>query len=297
MIIILLLAMTPFRADKVEISTEGETRIVHLIGNVVIEGEETVITCDRAAIDEETGSVTLSSSVKMQGRNGTVSSGSALYFFDEERGYMSDSVVLVSGDEVIRADSLYYEGLRDSVEMYGNVVIEDHDNDMTVAGQRGWYNLSKDEGSISGRPALRIMRQDKSPIEVNARLFSVKSKEDRFYGYDSVRARIDSIIVLCDTFAYDLKTDRGTMVRPVIQEENNELNGADGEFAMKQKTIDVLEVHGGRAVYYTENGSKNVVEGDTIRIIFKDGRAVSVRVEGSPHGVFSSSRRAENADD
>jgi len=297
MIILLLIAMTPFRADKVEISKEGDERIVHLVGNVVIDGGETVITCSEAAINEAHGWVKLSGAVRLVDENGEVNAQSAIYYFKEARGYMSDSVTVITADERIGSDSLYYDGTRDSVEMYGNVVMEDVRNSMVVVGERGWYNLAADEGSLFGTPELRIMREDKAPIVIHARAFKLVTKDNQFYGFDSVQAVIDSINVRCDTFSYDLKAEAGWMIRPIIKEKNNELTGTYGDFTMRNKEIELLGVTNGKSVYYTKEGSKNTVEGEKITVTFSDGKAKSIRVDGLPRGVLSLKRNEQSAGD
>jgi lipopolysaccharide assembly outer membrane protein LptD (OstA) len=292
-----LLTLTPFSADRVEIYQENGERIVHLIGNVIIEGEKTTITCTEAKISEKHGWVNLIHDVELQGRSGLVRADRAIYYFNEGRGYLSDSVLIITPDERISSDSLYYDGVQDSVEMYGNVLIEDEENSLRVSGTQGWYHLSRDEGLLLGNPKLQIVRQDKEPITVYARVFKLRTNEDQFYGFDSVQAIIDSIVVYCDTFSYNLKEETGEMTNPVIQEKRNELRGNHGRFSMKNREIQTVSVTNGEAVYYTEEGSKNIVEGKIISILFEAGVATTIKVEGQPKGLLFLKRSAESAGD
>ena len=297
MLVMLLITLTPFRADRVEIFTEDNERVVHLIGNVVIESSATRITCAEAKISEVGGWVRLFEDVRLEDHNGVVSAVSAIYYFNEERGFLKDSVRIVTPDEEISADSLYYDGAHDSVEMYGNVLIADKRNDMVVSGGQGWYDLEGDEGLLSSDPKLEIARQDKVPIIVYANTFELLTAQEMFHGYDSVRALIDSVTVLCDTFSYDLASERGTMVRPRIEEKQNELIGVKGQFTMRNKEIEVLSVEQGQSTYYTKEGSRNVVQGDTISIIFQEGQAKKIIVDGKPKGHLSLKRSSDSAGD
>lgn len=297
MIFLLLTALTPFRAERVEIIEEEGERIVYLLGNVVIENDEAVITCDEARISEAHGWVRLSGAVRVRDANGEINAGTATYYFDENRAYLSDSVIIVTARERIMSDSLHYDGTRNWVEMYGNVLIEDDRNDMVASGQSGWYDLARDEGSLSGGPELRIMREDKTPIVVYADAFALITRDDQFRGYDAVRAVIDSIDVRCDTVSYDLRSETGQMVRPVIREKNNELTGTRGEFRLRNKEMELLDVVNGRSVYHTKEGSKNAVEGERIAVFFSEGRAVTIRVDGRPTGVLYLKRSQESAVD
>ena len=296
-VLCMLLTLTPFSADRVEIYQEDGERIVHLIGNVIIEGEETKITCAEAKISEEHGWVNLAHDVELQGRSGLVRANRALYYFNEERGYLSDSVMIVTADERISSDSLYYDGARDSVEMYGNVLIEDEENSLLVRGAQGWYHLSRDEGLLLGDPELQITREEKEPIKIHANVFKLQTNEDLFYGFDSVRAVIDSIVVYCDTFSYNLQEETGEMTNPVIQEKKNELMGDYGRFSMENREIQSVSVMNGESIYYTEEGSKNIIEGKSISILFEEGVATTIRVEGEPKGLLFLKRSTESAGD
>jgi hypothetical protein len=293
----LLITLTPFQADRVEIFAEDDERVVHLIGNVLIESSATRITCAEAKISETGGWVKLFEDVRLEDHNGVVSAVSAIYYFNEERGYLKDSVRIVTSDEEISADSLYYDGVHDSVEMYGNVLLKDMRNDMVVSGARGWYNLERDEGLLSGDPMLEIARQEKVPIVVYANTFELLTGQELFHGYDSVRALIDSVTILCDTFCYDLASERGTMARPRIREKHNELTGTQGQFTMRNKEIEILSVEQGQSTYYTKEGSRNFVQGDTISIIFQEGQARKIIVDGEPKGHLSLKRSPESAGD
>jgi hypothetical protein len=164
-------------------------------------------------------------------------------------------------------------------------------------GGEGWYDLAGEKGSLVRQPRLEIMREGKSPMHIRAREFYLETRADKFCGFDSVTALIDSITVVCDTYAYDLKLEKGTLTNPLVTEKNNELIGADGEFALKDKNIDYFQVNKGKADYFTKEGSHNIVEGQSITIFFRDGRAARIVVEGDPKGHLRLKEAAADAED
>ena len=83
-------------------------------------------------------------------------------------------------------------------------------------------------------------------------------------------------------------------VEDVLQ---NELIGVKGQFTMRNKEIEVLSVEQGQSTYYTKEGSRNVVQGDTISIIFQEGQAKKIIVDGKPKGQLSLKRSSESAGD
>ncbi len=87
------------------------------------------------------------------------------------------------------------------------------------------------------------------------------------------------------------------MKMPVAVEKNNELKGSSGEFGLKDKTIDYFKVYSGIASYWTADSAHNVIEGECINIIFQDGRAIKIRVEGNPKGRLYLNREKKNAGD
>jgi len=297
MLIVILLCITPFSADKVEIIKENGESIVQLSGNVVIEDEKAKITCAEAHLNETKDYVILIQEVKIVDAHGQINADFARYHFKDKKGYLKGNVSLKRTDQIITSDSLYYSGLEDHVEMFGNVKIDDHENNLVAYGARGWYDLQEDEGYLVDRPFLDIIRENREPIKIHALRFKLNNSSNVFYGFDSVVALIDSITVHCDTFVYDLNTDHGSMTRPLIVEDKNELKGESGQFRMNNKSIESLSVQKGMSQYYTKEGSKNIIEGETINIIFKDGKASHIIVEGKPKGVLHLKQREENVSD
>jgi lipopolysaccharide assembly outer membrane protein LptD (OstA) len=295
MLLILLLCITPFSADKVEIIKENGESIVLLSGNVVIEDEKAKITCAEARLNETRDYVILTQDVRITDVNGQIHADFARYHFMDEKGFLKGNVSLQRTDQLISSDSLYYDGFDDYVEMFGDVKIEDYDNNLTAHGERGWYNIKDEEGYLVDRPLLEIIRKDREPIRIYAQQFQLNNSSNVFHGFDSVVAVIDSITVYCDTFLYNLDTEAGDMKRPFIVEDNNELKGESGQFKMNNKSIESLSVRNGWSQYYTEEGSKNIIEGETIKIMFKDGKASHIIVDGEPKGVLHLKQEEENA--
>ena len=85
MLLIFLLCLTPFSADKVEIIRENGKSIVHLLGNVVIEDENTRITCSEASLNQTENYVVLIQDVKIVDENGEIKSNFAVYYFKEKK--------------------------------------------------------------------------------------------------------------------------------------------------------------------------------------------------------------------
>jgi len=285
--ILLLFSTTPWSADKVEIIREHGESIVHLIGNVLIDDTNTRITSDEARLYEAQNYVVLERSVRIADKHGDITADYAVYFFQDRRGVLKGSVALIAQDEIIRADSLLYRGNESIVEMYENIDIEDTKNNLQASGQRGWYDLDEEKGVLSGEPKMHILRTEKEPIVVNAREFHLHTRENLFYGHDSVVAVIDSITVYCDTITYDLEADTGTVTNPYVVQQQNLLKGATGRFRMLDNEIDYFEVCDGWSRYYSEGGSKNIVEGETIRIVFRDNKALSITVHGNAKGTMT----------
>jgi lipopolysaccharide export system protein LptA len=295
-LLVALFTLTPFSADKVEIIKEQGTSFIHLIGNVVIEDDETKIVCDDARLYEEEDYVVLTDSVVISDKDGSIAADRAHYYFSSKKGYLGGGVRLVSESQVITAESLFYDGHRDYVEMERNIVIEDTEHNMFGYGEVGWYNLQDDIGHLEQAPRIELLREEKDPIYITASQFALYTRENMFYGYDSVVTRIDSITVLCDTFAFNLASDTGTMVRPEVIEDKNVLKGSAGEFALLDDQVDFFSVYYGSSVYHSEAGNVNNVEGDTITIYFEESRAVKIVVNGDPSGVLELKRGSSDTE-
>jgi lipopolysaccharide export system protein LptA len=293
LLIFVLFTTTPWSADRVEIVREQGESIVHLIGNVLIEDANTRITSDEARLYETHHYVVLERSVKIADKHGDITADFAVYHFQDRRGILRGSVTLAARDETIRADSLLYRGIEGNIEMYENIDIEDRKNNLRAFGKRGWYDLDDDKGSLSGKPEIHILRAEKDPVIMNAREFHLHTREHLFYGNDSVIAVIDSMTVYCDSIVYDMEVDTGTVANPYVVEQQNILKGESGRFRMKENDIEFFEVQKGWSKYFSESGSKNIVEGETIRIMFRDNKAQSITVHGNAKGTMTLKQEVE----
>lgn len=297
-----LIQLTPFTADRVEIVKEGDASIINLVGRVVIEPESTRITCREAQLNETDGYIKLYNEIRIADPGGDISAGQAVYYLREKKAYLYDSVKLATENEIITSDTLFYDSRRRIVEMNGGVKIDDAENNLIAYGGRGWYNLADETGSLVERPRLELARPakdslavKKEPMKVVAREFRLFGKRNMFWGYDSVQAEIDSIAVACDTFSYDLKTDRGIMLRPVVTQARNELTGVTGDFQLKEKNLDFFRVAQGSAQYFTRQGAVNFLQAGIIKIDFKDGNAVRITAIEDPRGKLQP-KKADDAD-
>jgi hypothetical protein len=131
---------------------------------------------------------------------------------------------------------------------------------------------------------MEIFRENQPPLTISAREFDLIVPDNTLYGFDSVIAIIDSITIYSDTFEYNLKTEHGNLVRPTIVDRENELTGESGQFQLKNKNIESFSVEQGWSQYSTDEGSKNIVSGSKISIIFTEGKATKIFVEGKPQG-------------
>ncbi len=292
----ILCGLTPFTADRVEIMRDNGQNVFRLTGQVQINSDQTTITCREANLHDDEGWVELSDYVLIRDPGGEIQASRAEYRFSERIAYLSGGVKLIDSSRTIWADSLVYEGNLRQASMFRNVEIKDPANNLTATGQRGWFDLNHNIGNLTGQPRLEIERPDKTPMTLTAMNFFLDTGNNQFFGYDSVIALIDSFTIHADTFRYGLNSHEGGMVHPVITEKLNWLEGTRGSFIIQRQLIDQLQVEDGRAVYYTDEGAKNSVTGAVITIVFHEGRAVKIFVQGNPRGHLISKPKEANAE-
>ncbi len=297
MLLIFLFCLTPFSADRVEIIKENGESIVHLIGNVIIEDEKTRITCAEAKYNEMRNYVILKDNIHIVDDQGEISADFATYDFNSRQGFLRGNVLLARRNEIFTSDSLVYDGAGKNVEMFSNVMIEATDSTLRAFGAAAQYDLEAEIGWLMNNPSLEILRKERSPMFVEAQRFRLDNKANVLYGYDSVVATIDSVVVTCDTFVYDVKTEHGTMTKPFITEVGNRIIGETGSFVMKDNDIESLSVHNGWSQYFTKNGTKNIVEGEKITVLFEEGQANRIIVTGEPRGVVHMREGDEDVSD
>jgi hypothetical protein len=75
-------------------------------------------------------------------------------------------------------------------------------------------------------------------------------------------------------------------VRPIIVDRENELKGESGNFQLNNRNIESFTVENGWSRYYSNEGTKNIVSGSKISIIFTEGKASKILADGQPKGTL-----------
>lgn len=287
MILILwLIVISPFSADKVEIINEGNEQIVKLLGNVIIEEKDAKITCYEAVIYEGKDLAVLNGKVKIADTTGTIEADTAYHYLKELRSILKGNVVLKNKAREIYADSLVYTKKNELAQAYGRVRFVDTAQKFNALGKLGTYDLRRGKGRLEGTPQAFVQREGKSPIEINSKYLEFDERLSAIIARDSVKVQIDSLYVTGDTLTYYVNSKTGLITNLNIVERTNTMSGLSGRFTLRDSKLDEFEVSTGQGVYHTEEGTKNEITGGRITFKFKDGKTTAIEVVDSPEGLL-----------
>ncbi len=282
----LLLTLSPFSADKVEIIRHEEGNIIRLLGDVIIDASTAKIFCQEATIYEFKDLAVLHGAVRIIDTSSTIEADTAYHYLSDERSLLKGNVILKKAARTIYADSLVYFGRRDYTQAFGQVKFTDSTQKLTARGDHGTYDLRQGRGYLEGSPRALIERENKSPIEVNSRIFEFIEKSNSIIAYDSVKVTIDSTFIEGDSLRYFLDKKEGLITNLTISEQRNNIIGDSGRFTLGDDRLEEFKIRNGHGVYLTKEGTKNEVDGGLIVFQFKDGRIYAIEVSDKPKGIL-----------
>jgi len=275
-------------AETVTLDETDEGRVSHLIGNVTITHGKTIITGDEGYAYEIQQMAEVQRNVRIDDEATIITAAHAKYFKDERMAVLTDSVELRDGKQLLKTDSLVYFKTRKFSEGYGNVVLIDKERNTEVKGNYGEYDFVDDAGFITDNPELILFEKAKK-ITVSGDTLRIKRKENFMSCKGNVKVKEDSITATAGYLEYF--SDSGRMYlneKPFIeQSDKSTLSGSSIEVFLKNREITkTVAMNDANGKYQLSNGATNNVQGDTISILFEDGKTARIIVVGNTNGLY-----------
>ncbi len=285
-VLLFMVTMSPFTADKVEIINGPDGSVVRLVGEVAIQTPTAKITCQEATIYEARNLAVLSGTVKIVDSNSTVEADTAYHYLQGSMSVLKRNVALHRQARSIFADSLVYDRGREQADAFGNVRMVDTVQKFAASSSIGTYDLRRGIGVMRGQPRALVDRAEKPPIEVTSKTLEYQERTNMMFARDSVAVRIDSMLITGDTLRYDINAKEGWISNIVMTEQENRVTGDAGRFELVDDQLSEFEVRSGQGTYLTREGSQNDIAGGSMLFRFSGGRATEIVVTGAPKGYL-----------
>ncbi len=310
----------------VERVVEGE-RVAYGYGNVVIDRDSLVATCDTAIYYRTRGVYELLGKVEVQQQTGVLNCRRAVYhmaegagdFFGDvrvvdgqvtatgERGEsrgdgrwlrIMEDALLVSPEYSVLADTVFRDRLTGEGEAFGHVRIMQPGTNSLVTGEHAKFQAQGEVAIIDRDPYLTSRQQGGGPLTARSLLMRFYRQEDRVVMVDSVRIHHDQTRAWADTaVAYGRErlvlsgSPRVSMGgASLLYGDNIDFRYSDGK--LRQMVL----VGAARmedmspdslAAVYRGLPSMDVLEGDSITVDFDDNVVRRSVVVGNAHSIYT----------
>jgi hypothetical protein len=228
--------------------------------------------------------------------------GDSIYLYCERGWYDTKNdvsriwknAIIDNRQQIIRGDSLYYDGIKGFGLAYNNTSITDTTNNIIVKGDYAWYYKSPERFMVT-KKALFIQVADNDSLFLHADTISAITKSDSamkdyrlLRAYHGCRIFSNDLQGRCDSLAYSF---RDSVIRlyysPVIWSEENQLVSDSMAIFTKNEKPDRLELY--NAVFVTsqiDDSRFNQIKGRTLTGYFKDNALYKVNIEGNGETVY-----------
>lgn len=284
-------------APKMEILDTPEGRMTVFPLGITILDKDTKITGKHAIFYEKENRAKIYDSLLIISPQFTVTAETAFYSFAEKKSNLRGNVVLESDTLKILTTNLVFEQSKNIVKASEGVVIREKLQRLTITGRNAEYNFTDASGIVDSLPTLQIERADTTVVKSNKMLLD--NKESRFWAIDSVSAEAGNTILRCDTLLYFIKEDSGlAMGRPQIVDKQNRIAGKDIRFYFSQEDSSnqssdrsslkiVRIIESANANYVTDEGGLLEVQGNIFMIYYLNGDIDNIKVFGDTLGNVS----------
>lgn len=228
--------------------------------------------------------------------------GDSIYLFCERGWYDTKNdisriwknAIIDNRQQVIRGDSLYYDGIIGYGLAYQNTSITDTANSIILKGDYAWYYKNPERFMVTER-ALFIQYTDKDSLFLHADTISAITISDStlneyrlMRAYHGCRIYSKDLQAKCDSLSYSF---RDSVIRlytaPVIWSEENQLVSDSMAILTKNRQADRLELY--NSVFVTsqiDDSRFNQIKGRTLTGFFRDNALYKITIEGNGETVY-----------
>ncbi len=248
------------RADTMRYATE--TEIAYFIGPTHIESDDFYIYCLTGWFDT---------------RN--------------DRSYLGKGSLIRTGDQILTADSIYYEQKSGLGRAYRNVTVTDTVQDIVLKGNYSLYSKEQ-RFSMMTDSALAIMADREDSLFMHAdtliAYFDSAQKAQDLYAYHKVKFYRTDIQGMCDSLYNNIADSVLTLYNdPVLWSDENQLTADSIRIWFRNKQIDRMQLHNTSLIISMDDSVRfNQIRGLNMMGYFVDNELNRIRVESNSETIY-----------
>jgi lipopolysaccharide export system protein LptA len=215
--------------------------------------------------------------------NGWYDSGTEICQFNK-------NAVVYSGKNILKGDSIYYDGKRSYGEVFGNVSITDTSNAYAIHGDYGWHEQIEQKSLVTGNARMiQVFENDSLYLHADTLQAIPDGKNfQRLLAHHHVRFFKPDLQGKSDSLVF---AERDSMIyffgNPVLWSQSNQLSADSVSIRSYNGVIDKLFMKG-RAFIASEElpGRFNQIKGREMTGIFIENQLRKVFVNGNGETIY-----------
>jgi len=228
--------------------------------------------------------------------------GDSLYLYCEKGWYDTKNdisriwknALIDNRQQVIRGDSIYYEGQTGYGLSFGNISITDTTNNIIVKGDYAWYYKDPERFMVTDK-ALFIQVSDKDSLFLHADTINAVTVTDSagleyrlMRAYKGCRIYSDDIQAKCDSLSYSFQD---SVIRlytaPVLWSKEYQLTADTMALFTKNRQADRLELNSSAFVVAEVDTTRyDQLKGRKLTGFFLDNEIYKINIEGNGETIY-----------
>jgi lipopolysaccharide export system protein LptA len=222
--------------------------------------------------------------------SGTVYSDRGWYNTQDNTSLLLDRSTVLSGEKILTGDSLLYDRTNGTGTAFGNIILYDTVQSMTLTGHFGYYEERTEYAFVTDSAcALEYSQGDTLFLHADTlELITVDSTSRYLRAYRGVRFYRSDIQGICDSMYFSTKDSVLYMYGdPVLWSENQQLSGDSIIIYMADTAIDYVHVPASAfSVQYVDSGCFNQLGGNDLKAYFNGRNVARIDIDGNAESIY-----------
>lgn len=228
--------------------------------------------------------------------------GDSLYLYCEKGWYDTKNDIsriwknafIDNRQQLIRGDSLYYEGQTGHGKAYRNISITDTTNNIIVTGNYAWYYKTPERFMVTDK-AVFIQVSENDSLFLHSDTISAVTESDGseknyrlLRAYYGCRMFSKDLQAKCDSLSYSFQDSVIRMYySPVLWSEENQLTAEKMSVFTKNQQTDRLELYNSAFVISQVDPDKfNQIKGRNLTGFFRNNELYRINIDGNGETIY-----------
>jgi lipopolysaccharide export system protein LptA len=268
--------------------------LFHFKDSVKIVNPDYVMTADTMDYNTQTETAFFTGPSEMK--------GDSIYLYCEKGWYDTKNdisriwknAVIDNRQQIIKGDSLYYDGIKGYGLAYRNTSITDTTNNIIVKGDYAWYYKNPERFMVTKR-AMFIQVSDKDSLFLHSDTISAVTRSDStikeyrlLRAFHGCRIYSKDLQAKCDSLSYSFRDSVIRLYRePVIWSEENQLFSDSMAIFTKKRQADRMELYNSAFVTSQIDDYRfNQVKGRSLTGFFRDNKLYKINIDGNGETIY-----------